>query len=179
MLNKCTDQAWFVVELCENIKAFKIEIANFELYSSVPKEFRVSMSNVLSANRESDWRLFGEFQLEDSKEIQAFTTPDDGVFGKYVKVEILSHHGNEHYCPVSLFKIYGISEMELIDDDDTLENPSDSDVDIPDATETLSKDEGRHVNSTHNLQESFDKIGNTVSSLHTADWKCKNFFLHS
>ena len=48
MLNKCTDQAWFVVELCENIKGFKIEIANFELYSSVPKEFRVSMSNVLT-----------------------------------------------------------------------------------------------------------------------------------
>ena len=159
MLNKCTDQAWFVVELCENIKGFKIEIANFELYSSVPKEFRVTMSNVLSANRESDWRLFGEFQLEDSKEVQTFTTPGDGVFGKYVKVEILSHHGNEHYCPVSLFKIYGISEMELIDDDDTLENP-DSD-DVPDTTETVSKDEG-HVNSTLNIQEAFDKIGITI-----------------
>ena len=33
MLNKCIDKGWFVVELCDNIKAYKIEIANFELFS--------------------------------------------------------------------------------------------------------------------------------------------------
>jgi hypothetical protein len=33
-------RAWFVVELCESIKALKIQMANFELYSSSPKEFR-------------------------------------------------------------------------------------------------------------------------------------------
>ena len=109
MLNKCSDQAWFVVELCESIKAFKVEIANFELFSSVPKEFRVMMGNVFPG-RDKDWSLFGQFQAEDSRTIQTFVSPE-GVFGKYVKVEILSHHGNEHYCPVSLFKIFGISEI--------------------------------------------------------------------
>ena len=39
-----------------------------------------------------------------------------GQFGKYVKVEIFSHYGNEHYCPVSLFKIFGIDQLELIAD---------------------------------------------------------------
>ena len=39
-LNKCSHQAWFVVELCESIKAIKFEIANFELFSSLPKEVR-------------------------------------------------------------------------------------------------------------------------------------------
>ena len=131
MLNKCSDKAWFVVELCESIKAFKIEIANFELYSSVPKEFRVMMGNVFPG-RDNDWRSFGQFQLEDSKEVQTFAS-QEGVFGKYVKVEILSHHGNEHYCPVSLFKIFGISEIELIGVDD-----DDVDVDvIPDVTATV------------------------------------------
>jgi hypothetical protein len=29
-------------------------------------------------------------------------------------VEILSHHGTEHYCPISIFKVFGISEIDLI-----------------------------------------------------------------
>ena len=33
-------RAFFVIELCESIKALKVQIANFELYSSSPKEFR-------------------------------------------------------------------------------------------------------------------------------------------
>ena len=46
------------------------------------------------------------------------------------KVEVLSHYGNEHYCIVSLFKIFGISDFELIgmgDDDDD----DDDDDDFP------------------------------------------------
>ncbi len=34
----------FVIELCESIRILNIEIANFELFSSVPKTFRVSAS---------------------------------------------------------------------------------------------------------------------------------------
>ena len=31
-----------------------------------------------------------------------------------IQVEILSHHGAEHYCPISIFKVFGISEIDLI-----------------------------------------------------------------
>jgi hypothetical protein len=31
-----------------------------------------------------------------------------------LQVEILSHHGAEHYCPISIFKVFGISEIDLI-----------------------------------------------------------------
>lgn len=112
MLNKCNDKAWFVVELCESIKAFKVEIANFELYSSVPKDIRILMGNVIPG-RDKDWSLFGQFEAKDDRNVQTFVS-EEGVFGKYVKVEILSHYGHEHYCPISLFKIFGISEIELI-----------------------------------------------------------------
>ena len=25
--------------------------------------------------------------------------------GKFAKLEVLSHHGTEHYCPISMFKV--------------------------------------------------------------------------
>ena len=58
-----------------------------------------------------------------------------GVVGKFAKLEVLSHHGTEHYCPISLFKVFalsiallrcvslklfevfGISEIDLITED--------------------------------------------------------------
>ena len=81
MLNKCSDQGmdgWFVVELCAEMQAFKIELANFELYSSGPKDFRVSMSYNFHG-RENGWNLFGEFRAEDSKEIQTFISPEGKI----------------------------------------------------------------------------------------------------
>merc|ERR1719233_2381269 len=136
-LNKCTDQAWFVVELCESIKALKIQIANFELYSSSPYQFRVSIGNVFPG-REKDWMEFGSFSYQDERNIQTFKS-DLGVVGKYAKVEILSHHGNEHYCPVSMFKVYGISEIDLITEDD----PNDDHDDAPD--ETVDDELSEHI----------------------------------
>ncbi|XP_023345107.1 SUN domain-containing ossification factor [Eurytemora carolleeae] len=124
ILNKCTDKAWFVVELCESIKALKIQIANFELYSSSPKVFRVYIGNIYPG-REKDWVEFGTFTYEDERSIQQFTN-EEGVLGKYAKVEVLSHHGTEHYCPISLFRVYGISEIDLISDDND-DDPDDDD----------------------------------------------------
>ena len=88
MLNKCSDQGmdgWFVVELCAEMQAFKIELANFELYSSGPKDFRVSMSYNFHG-RENGWNLFGDFRAEDSKDIQTFISPE----GKYVAYVLFS-----------------------------------------------------------------------------------------
>ena len=42
-------------------------------------------------------------------------------------MEIFSHYGNEHFCPVSLFRIFGIDQLELITD---LEDPDDPDPPI-------------------------------------------------
>ena len=102
-----------MVELCENIKALKMELANFELYSSVPHEFKVWLSN----SYDKDWALFGHFYAEDTRDVQVFHAKET-VFGKYAKVEVLSSHGSEHFCIVSLFRIFGIPEIELIGNDD-------------------------------------------------------------
>lgn len=111
MLNKCTNRVWFVVELCEAIQAKKIEIANFELFSSSPKEFTVFVSDRYPTR---DWLIAGQFTARDERDIQNFPLKPQ-LFGKYIKLEFHSHYGSEHYCPISLFRAYGTSEFEVLE----------------------------------------------------------------
>lgn len=113
LLNPCTSKIWFVVELCEPIQAEKIDLANFELFSSSPKDFSVSVSNRFPTR---EWQTVGKFTANDERTVQNFTL-DPQVFGKFVRVEIHSHYNKEHYCPVSLFRVYGTSEFEAFETD--------------------------------------------------------------
>ncbi|KAL6262445.1 hypothetical protein P5V15_007531 [Pogonomyrmex californicus] len=111
MLNACTSRVWFVVELCEAIQAKKIELANFELFSSSPKDFSVYVSDRFPTK---DWSPVGQFTAKDVKDVQSFTLHPH-FFGKFIKVELQSHYGSEHFCPVSLFRAYGTSEFEVLE----------------------------------------------------------------
>ena len=152
-LNKCTDKAWFVVELCESIKAIKVQIANFELYSSSPAKFKVSIGHVFPA-RDKDWIEFGTFDYEDVRSVQTFAN-EVGVVGKYAKVEILTHHGNEHFCPVSLFKVFGIPEIDLITEED--DNPAEDDT-VP--AEDIIDDEPTHHPIVQTIKDAVHKVVN-------------------
>lgn len=139
-LNTCTSRIWFVVELCEAIQAKKIDLANFELFSSSPKDFVVSVSD-RSPSR--DWSSVGQFQAKDERDIQSFNLHPH-LFGKFIKVELLSHWGSEHFCPISLFRVYGTSEFEVLETEGLAnENVSDDDDD----DETLDSDKGEPSNN--------------------------------
>ncbi|XP_053672349.1 SUN domain-containing ossification factor [Anopheles nili] len=127
LLNPCTSKIWFVVELCEPVQAERIELANFELFSSSPKEFTVSVSNRFPTR---DWANVGQFTAKDERDVQSFQLHPH-LFGKFVRVEILSHYNQEHFCPVSLFRVYGTSEFEAFETDNTpmpLEDDDEDDV---------------------------------------------------
>ncbi|XP_076289724.1 SUN domain-containing ossification factor isoform X2 [Lasioglossum baleicum] len=111
MLNTCTSRIWFVVELCEAIQAKKIELANFELFSSSPKDFSVYISDRFPTR---DWSIVGQFAAKDVKDTQSFVLQPH-FFGKFIKVELHTYHGSEHFCPVSLFRAYGTSEFEVLE----------------------------------------------------------------
>lgn len=111
MLNPCKTKIWFVIELCENIQAKRIELANYELFSSMPKDFTVHFSDTYPA---SDWKLVGQFTAIDSRTLQAFDLSQVG-FGKFIRVEIHTHYGSEHYCPISEVKVYGASMVDEYD----------------------------------------------------------------
>jgi hypothetical protein len=40
---------------------------------------------------------------------------DPHLLGKFIKVELHSHYGSEHYCPISLFRVYGTTEFEVLE----------------------------------------------------------------
>ena len=58
-------------------------IANFELFSSSPKDFRVYISDRYPTR---DWALIGLFTAADERSIQSFTL-ERQLFGKFVKVK--------------------------------------------------------------------------------------------
>lgn len=121
MLNPCKTKIWFVIELCEKVQPSRIEIANYELFSSTFKDFIVYFSDVYPA---SDWKLLGQYTATDSRVLQAFDLKQVG-FGKYIRIELLSHYGNEHYCPISEVKVYGTSmveDYEINEDSEKLNN---------------------------------------------------------
>jgi len=60
----------------------QVEIANFELFSSSPKDFRVSISDRFPTR---DWLLLGDFVAGDERTIQSFLL-EEPIFGKFVKV---------------------------------------------------------------------------------------------
>lgn len=134
LLSPCKSRIWFVVELCEAIQAEHIDLANFELFSSSPKNFSVSVSNRFPTR---DWSNVGKFIAKDERYVQSFDLYPH-LFGKYVRVDVHSHYNSEHFCPISLFRVYGTSEFEAfetenrqhpiddIDDDD--EDQDDADV---------------------------------------------------
>uniref|UniRef100_A0A8P4GBV0 SUN domain containing ossification factor n=1 Tax=Dicentrarchus labrax TaxID=13489 RepID=A0A8P4GBV0_DICLA len=133
MLNPCSNKIWFVIELCEPIQVKQLDIANFELFSSTPKDFLVSISDRYPTNK---WVKLGTFHARDERIVQSFPL-DEQLYAKYVKVELLSHFGSEHFCPLSLIRVFGTSMVEEYEEIADSQYPSerleylDEDYDYP------------------------------------------------
>uniref|UniRef100_A0A8C6FPZ3 SUN domain-containing ossification factor n=1 Tax=Moschus moschiferus TaxID=68415 RepID=A0A8C6FPZ3_MOSMO len=115
MLNPCSTKIWFVIELCEPIQLKQFDIANYELFSSTPKDFLVSISDRYPTNK---WIKLGTFHGRDERNVQSFPLDEQmyakyvKMFIKYIKVELVSHFGSEHFCPLSLIRVFGTSMVE-------------------------------------------------------------------
>ncbi|XP_013869271.1 SUN domain-containing ossification factor [Austrofundulus limnaeus] len=134
MLNPCSTKIWFIIELCEPIQVKQLDIANFELFSSTPKDFLVSISDRYPTNK---WLKLGTFHARDERTVQSFPLDEQlyakyvKMFTKYIKVELLSHFGSEHFCPLSLLRVFGTSMMaEYEEFADPSERPDDQDDDL-------------------------------------------------
>lgn len=91
------------------------------------RNFRVSVSDRYPVKIEK-WKDLGTYEARNSREIQAFLIENPQIWARYIRIEFLSHYGNEYYCPLSLVRVHGTrmleswKETEAIGEDDDAED---------------------------------------------------------
>jgi hypothetical protein len=112
MLFKCAAvEKYVIVELSDDILIDTIVLANFEFFSSMVRHFRVTVSDRYPAKSER-WRELGTFEGKNARDIQPFLIENPQIWAKYIRVDFLTHYGNEYYCPVSLLRVHGTRMLE-------------------------------------------------------------------
>ena len=113
LIPRSVPKKWIVVELSEEILMKSIAIANYEYYSCSFKHFKVYASVKYPCKEKSNcWELLGTFQAANSRKVQHFTFKKPSIT-RYVKLEFLSHYGeNEYYCTLSLLRVHGSTLLE-------------------------------------------------------------------
>lgn len=71
MLSPCqtSEQKFVVVELCEDIRIDTVQLANFEFFSGVFKEIRVSVAHAFTDDGQG-WVLLGEYRAKNIRGVQ-------------------------------------------------------------------------------------------------------------
>ncbi|KAF2861897.1 hypothetical protein K470DRAFT_256439 [Piedraia hortae CBS 480.64] len=128
MLNTCSaPNKFFIVELCNDILIDTIVLANYEFFSSIFRHFRISVSDRYPVKLDK-WKDLGTFEAKNTREVQAFLVENPLIWARYLRIEFLSHFGNEYYCPLSLLRVHGTTMMQEFRHQEELargENPDD------------------------------------------------------
>ncbi|KAK9463373.1 UNC-like C-terminal-domain-containing protein [Lipomyces oligophaga] len=112
MLSPCNvGQKYIIIELCQDIKVHTIALANYEFFSSMIRDFRVSVSERYPT-KQSGWKILGNYKARNVREVQTFEVDNPIIYARFLKLEFLSHWGHEFYCPLSVVRVFGITEME-------------------------------------------------------------------
>lgn len=123
LLNPCSAlNKFIIIELCQDILVEEVGLANFEFFSSTFSRIRLSVSDLYPVAK-NGWRVLGEFDAEDSRNLQSFPIQNPQIWARYLRVEILSHHDNEFYCPLSLLRVHGKTMMDEFKMESTQEFP--------------------------------------------------------
>lgn len=132
MLMECaTANKYVIVELTDDVQIDTIVLANFEFFSSMIRHFRVSVSDRYPVKADK-WLELGTFEARNSRDIQPFLVENPQIWAKFIRLEFLTHYGNEYYCPLSLLRIHG---SRLLDSWRDSETASDDDMNESDGTD--------------------------------------------
>ncbi|KAK7050531.1 SUN domain-containing protein [Favolaschia claudopus] len=116
MLSPCRppkgEQQFIVVELCEDIRIDTVQLANFEFFSGVFKDFTVSVSKTYTTDPEG-WTFASTHTAKNIRVVQSFHPPTSlRDFYRYIRIDFHSHYSSEYYCPISLLRVYGLTHLE-------------------------------------------------------------------
>ena len=142
-----TEPKYVVIGLSEDILVKQFAIANYERYSSHMKEIRLYGSVSTNAIRQqSHWIHLGDFTAlkpnTNNSEKQTFDLSEP-TWARYLKVEFISHYGDEYYCTISQISVHGSTVLQGFHEQWNEENDDDNNnnnniENIPDNTETTS-----------------------------------------
>ncbi|KAJ7599883.1 UNC-like C-terminal-domain-containing protein [Mycena floridula] len=115
MLSPCNspkEKQFVVVELCDDIRIDTVQMANFEFFSGVFKEFSVRVAKTYTTN-DDGWTDAGTYTAKNVRGVQSFHPPRSlRDFYRFIRIDFHSHYSNEYYCPVSLLRVYGLTHLE-------------------------------------------------------------------
>ncbi|KAG6337394.1 hypothetical protein ID866_1717 [Astraeus odoratus] len=132
MLSPCCkngEAQFVVVELCDDIRIDTVQLANFEFFSGVFKDFTVRVAKTYPAS-EDGWTFAGTYRARNVRGVQVCLLLGCGVtwlhdilqsfhpptslrdFYRYIRIDFHSHYGHEYYCPISLLRVYGLTHLE-------------------------------------------------------------------
>ncbi|OKL64277.1 hypothetical protein UA08_00232 [Talaromyces atroroseus] len=127
MLNECrAKEKFLILELCDDILVDTIVLANYEFFSSIFRTFKVSVSDRYPVKADK-WKELGIFEAKNTREVQAFAIENPLIWARYVKIDFLTHYGNEFYCPLSLVRVHGTTMLEEYKNEGDI-NHSDEDM---------------------------------------------------
>ncbi|KAF2993099.1 hypothetical protein E8E13_000599 [Curvularia kusanoi] len=139
MLNECSvDNKFLIVELCDDILVDTVVLANYEFFSSMFRHFRVSVSDRYPVKMER-WRTLATFEARNSRDIQPFLITEPQIWARYLRIEFLTHYGNEFYCPLSLLRVHGTTMMEQFRREEEEARGGDDDVDLAEEEQDVVK----------------------------------------
>lgn len=112
LLNKCVAVSKHVIiELCQDILVDQVVVGNYEFFSSMFKDIRISVADRYPV-ASGEWRVLGDFTADNIRDLQTFDITVPQIWARYVKIEFLSHWGHEYYCPISVVRVHGTTMME-------------------------------------------------------------------
>jgi hypothetical protein len=98
------------LELSEETLVVEIVIANYEFYSSNVRDFELLGSSVYPIK---EWTLLGKFEAENSRVPQNFTLSEP-KWTRYLRLQIISYHGSDFYCTLSVLEVHGVDAIEWL-----------------------------------------------------------------
>lgn len=111
LLNRCSSSSQFVViELCQDILVSSVVLGNYELFSSMFRKVKFAVSDRFPVT--NGWKELGEFEAKNVRDVQIFQIENPLIWARYLRIEVLSHYGNEFYCPISVVRVHGTTMME-------------------------------------------------------------------
>ena len=154
----CEGPIWFVVELCDTIQINALQLANYELFSSSIKEFKVYTAETYPPK---EWKHLGTFETVNNRQIQKFDVENHGDYSKYVRFEKITSRGKEHFCVLSTFEVLG---MSMVDEYEEVQHQQDEEVDLYE--QPLDSDDALDSESTDKslIQGAKDTVKNIVDS---------------